>query len=56
MDAPRSAVPVASGILMSDVIGLVVPFFGLILIGFLAARITRQPLEARPHMFRSSNR
>jgi predicted permease len=46
MDAPRSAVPVASGILMSDVIGLVVPFFGLILVGFLAARITRQPLEA----------
>jgi len=31
---------------MSDVIGLVVPFFGLILVGFLAARITRQPLEA----------
>lgn len=31
---------------MSDVIGLVIPFFGLIFIGFLVARITRQPLEA----------
>jgi malonate transporter len=31
---------------MSDVIGLVLPFFGLIFIGFLVARITRQPLEA----------
>ncbi len=31
---------------MSDVVGLVLPFFGLIFIGFLVARITRQPLEA----------
>jgi malonate transporter and related proteins len=31
---------------MSDVIGLVIPFFGLIFMGFLVARITRQPLEA----------
>jgi malonate transporter len=31
---------------MSDVIGLVLPFFGLIFMGFLVARITRQPLEA----------
>lgn len=31
---------------MPDVIGLVLPFFGLIFIGFLVARITRQPLEA----------
>lgn len=31
---------------MSDVIGLVIPFFGLIFMGFLMARITRQPLEA----------
>lgn len=31
---------------MSEVVGLVLPFFGLIFIGFLAARITRQPLEA----------
>ncbi len=31
---------------MSDVIGLVLPFFGLIFIGFLVARVTRQPLEA----------
>lgn len=31
---------------MSDVIGLVLPFFGLIFLGFLVARITRQPLEA----------
>jgi len=31
---------------MSDVIGLVLPFFGLIFIGFLVASITRQPLEA----------
>jgi malonate transporter len=31
---------------MSDVFGLVVPFFGLIFIGFAVARITRQPLEA----------
>lgn len=31
---------------MFDVIGLVLPFFGLIFIGFFVARITRQPLEA----------
>lgn len=31
---------------MSDVIGLVLPFFGLIFIGFVVARITKQPLEA----------
>lgn len=31
---------------MSDVFGLVVPFFGLIFMGFVVARITRQPLEA----------
>ncbi|KQU69813.1 malonate transporter [Aminobacter sp. DSM 101952] len=31
---------------MSEVIGLVLPFFGLIFMGFLVARITRQPLEA----------
>jgi hypothetical protein len=31
---------------MSDVTGLVLPFFGLIFMGFLVARITRQPLEA----------
>lgn len=31
---------------MSDIFGLVLPFFGLIFIGFLVARITRQPLEA----------
>lgn len=31
---------------MSDVIGLVLPFFGLIFLGFFVARITRQPLEA----------
>lgn len=31
---------------MSDVIGLVLPFFGLIFMGFLVARITRQPIEA----------
>ena len=31
---------------MSDVIGLVLPFFGLILLGFIVARITRQPLDA----------
>lgn len=31
---------------MSDVIGLVLPFFGLIFLGFLVARITRQPVEA----------
>lgn len=31
---------------MSDVIGLVLPFFGLIFMGYLVARITRQPLEA----------
>lgn len=31
---------------MSDIVGLVLPFFGLIFIGFLVARITRQPLEA----------
>jgi len=31
---------------MTDVIGLVIPFFGLIFVGFVVARITRQPLEA----------
>ncbi|WP_269929408.1 AEC family transporter [Aminobacter sp. HY435] len=31
---------------MSDVIGLVLPFFGLIFVGFVVARITRQPVEA----------
>ncbi len=31
---------------MSDVVGLVLPFFGLIFMGFLVARITRQPIEA----------
>lgn len=31
---------------MSAIFGLVLPFFGLIFIGFAAARLTRQPLEA----------
>ena len=31
---------------MYDVIGLVLPFFGLIFLGFLVARLTRQPVEA----------
>jgi predicted permease len=31
---------------MSDIVGLVLPFFGLIFLGFLVARITRQPIEA----------
>lgn len=31
---------------MSDIAGLVLPFFGLIFIGFAVARITHQPLEA----------
>ena len=31
---------------MTDVIGLVIPFFGLIFVGFVVARITRQPMEA----------
>ncbi|MEP9390443.1 AEC family transporter [Mesorhizobium sp. KR9-304] len=31
---------------MSDVLGLVLPFFGLILLGFFVARITRQPVGA----------
>ncbi len=31
---------------MSDIAGLVLPFFGLIFIGSAVARITRQPLEA----------
>ena len=31
---------------MSDVIGLVLPFFGLIFLGFFVARITRQPIDA----------
>jgi malonate transporter len=31
---------------MSDVIGLVLPFFGLIFLGYFVARITRQPIEA----------
>lgn len=31
---------------MIDVIGLVIPFFGLIFVGFVVARLTRQPVEA----------
>jgi malonate transporter len=31
---------------MSDVVGLVLPFFGLIFLGFFVARITRQPVGA----------
>lgn len=31
---------------MSDVIGLVLPFFGMIFLGFVVARIARQPVEA----------
>jgi malonate transporter len=31
---------------VANVIGLVLPFFGLILLGFVTARITRQPLDA----------
>ena len=31
---------------MADIVGLVLPFFGMIFLGALAARITRQPLEA----------
>lgn len=31
---------------MGEVIGLVLPFFGLIALGFATARITRQPLDA----------
>jgi malonate transporter len=31
---------------MTEIVGLVLPFFGLIFMGFLVARITRQPLEA----------
>jgi len=31
---------------MADIIGLVIPFFGLIFLGFGVARITRQPVEA----------
>src|SRR5688572_16989889 len=31
---------------MSDVVGLVLPFFGLIFLGYFVARITRQPVEA----------
>lgn len=31
---------------MADIIGLVLPFFGMIFLGYLVARITRQPVEA----------
>ncbi|MEX0953680.1 MAG: AEC family transporter [Rhizobiaceae bacterium] len=31
---------------MSDIIGLVLPFFGMIFLGYVVARITRQPVEA----------
>lgn len=31
---------------MADIIGLVLPFFGMIFLGAVAARITRQPVEA----------
>ena len=31
---------------MAEIIGLVLPFFGMILLGYIVARITRQPVEA----------
>ena len=31
---------------MADIAGLLFPFFGLIFIGYLAGRITKQPAEA----------
>ncbi|MBB3978043.1 hypothetical protein GGQ64_003257 [Rhizobium azooxidifex] len=31
---------------MAEIMGLVLPFFGMILLGYLAAKITRQPAEA----------
>lgn len=31
---------------MTEIVGLVLPFFGMIFLGALAARLTRQPLEA----------
>ena len=31
---------------MAEITGLVLPFFGLILLGYIAARITKQPQEA----------
>ncbi|MBO6725173.1 MAG: AEC family transporter [Rhizobiaceae bacterium] len=31
---------------MSDIVGLVLPFFGMIFLGYAVARITRQPVEA----------
>lgn len=31
---------------MADIVGLVLPFFGMIFLGALAARLSRQPLEA----------
>jgi malonate transporter and related proteins len=31
---------------MADIIGLVLPFFGMILLGYVVAKITRQPVEA----------
>ena len=31
---------------MSEILGLVLPFFGMIFAGFVAARVTRQPVEA----------
>ena len=31
---------------MADILALVLPFFGLILIGYVSGRITRQPAEA----------
>jgi predicted permease len=31
---------------MSNIIGLVLPFFGMIFLGYVVARITRQPVEA----------
>lgn len=31
---------------MADILALLLPFFGLIVIGFIAARLTRQPAEA----------
>ena len=31
---------------MADIIALLLPFFGLMLVGYVAAKVTRQPVEA----------
>ena len=44
--SPVDTLTVQAPSFMVDILGLILPLFGLILLGFITARITRQPIEA----------